>query len=126
MPCTVSLVKNIHHLRQVFDEFNKAHFEGLLTPITILIKRNMSRDGYLQYRGRQDWTPIREEIKRSAIVLSQDIWDEEDKWGILYGTLLHEMIHLYQIDVLNCAPHHDERFNTFAEILEEKTGYDIK
>ena len=118
-------MKNIQHLHSIWSEFNTEHFDGLLEPIPILLKYMRSKDGFYSYRAHKDGKPIRQELHRACIVISDAWFFDEDPWGGIYGTLLHEMIHQYQAEVLNCDCEHDARFNGYAELLEEKTGYPI-
>jgi len=112
-------VKRIYELRNLWHEFNDNDFAGRLTPITLLCKRNQSKDGWYEYRAHADWTPIRHELWRAAIVVCDGCWAE----GVMQGTLAHEMIHQYQCEVLDVAPHHDSTFKRMARALEAK--YDI-
>jgi len=42
------------------------------------------------------------------------------------GTLLHEMIHQYQAEILDEAPHHNEVFHEMVRSLEDKYGFEIE
>ena len=115
-------MKRIYELRNNWHEINDAVFGGGLTPITLLCKRNQTRDGWYEYRAHADWTPIRHELWRASIVVCDGCWPE----GTVLGTLAHEMIHQYQCEVLNVAPHHDEQFQRLASALEKRYGVTIR
>lgn len=115
-------MNRIRYLWQLHDEFNEEDFGNELCHITILIKKNRHKDGWYLYRAHRDWTPIVTELHRASITISEGCWPE----GTVEGTLLHEMIHQYQCEVLGVAPHHNDLFNKMAEELEIKYGFDIK
>ena len=108
------------------DEFNEDEFGGKLLPITLLIKRNKTKDGWYEYktekRDGDAWCPARRDLKRANIVITEGCWLED----IVEGTLLHEMIHQYQAEVLNRATSHDALFKSWARKLEKKYGYSIR
>ena len=107
-------------LQELFDEFNEDDFDGKLMQIRLLIKRNTHKDGWYLYkahtRNGDPWMPLRADLHRSSISISDDCWKEET----VRGTLLHEMIHQYQCEILDEAPHHDALFNEFALRMEDK------
>jgi hypothetical protein len=113
----------IDYLHQLHDEFNKNDFGNKLMKITILIKKNMNKDGWYEYRTEKrngdSWSPAVRELHRACIVLSEGCWEEDS----VEGTLLHEMIHQYQAEVLNRATSHDAIFSSMARKLENKYGY---
>ena len=111
----------IQYLYTLFDEFNEEVFDNQLLTIPILLKRNTTKDGWYEYRSHRDWTPVRSDLPRASIAIS-DFCFEEDS---VEGTLLHEMIHQWQCEVLNEAPHHNKTFNDFARKLEKKYKFDI-
>jgi len=115
----------IDDLIAMHDEFNAADFSNKLMSITILIKRNQSKDGWYEYRtgrGQGGWKPIPGELSRADIVITEGCWDEDS----VEETLLHEMIHQYQAEVLHLATHHDAIFKSIARKLEKKYGYSIR
>ena len=112
----------INYLYELFDEFNEEEFGGKLQPITLLIKRNSTKDGYYEYRAHRNWKPIRKELKRAHIVIADACWEEDS----VEGTLLHEMIHQYQCEVMNTAPHHNRQFNSWCRKLERKYGFSVR
>lgn len=112
----------IQYLYDLFDEFNEEEFGNKLQPITLLIKRNSTKDGYYEYRAHRNWKPIRNELKRASITIASGCWDEDS----VEGTLLHEMIHQYQCEILDSAPDHNRFFNAWARKLEKKYGFPIR
>lgn len=115
-------MNRVHELEQLFDEFNKADFGNKLNRITLLVQRNSTRDGWYEYKAHKDWTPIKERLHKAAIMVAEGCWDEDN----VEGTLLHEMIHQYQCEVLGVAPHHDKWFNSFARKMERKYGFAVR
>lgn len=112
----------IGYLEQLHDYYNAEDFDNQLMQITLLVKKNRHKDGIYEYAGRKDFSPIRERLHKASIMISRGCWDEDS----IEGSLLHEMIHQYQTEVLDVPPHHDDWFNTRAEELEKKYGFDIK
>lgn len=112
----------IGELRYLHHLYNMEDFNGKLSTPRFLLSRTRNRDGYYEYRGHHDWTPIRSELKRASITISKGCWEE----GSVEGTLLHEMVHQYQAEILDVAPHHDTDFLNMVKILEDKYGYDIE
>jgi hypothetical protein len=112
----------IADLCNLFDEYNEADFGGKLNQITLLIQTNSTRDGWYEYAARKDWTPIPERLHKAAIMVAEGCWEEDN----VEGTLIHEMVHQYQCEVLGAAPHHDKWFNSFARKLERKYGFTVR
>ena len=108
------MAKKIKELRYLHDIFNELYFGNKLLSITLLAKRNEHKDGAYEYRAHIDWTPIRHELSRASIFVADGCWDE----GTVEDTMLHEMIHQYQAEVMNIAPHHDATFRSWCRKLE--------
>jgi hypothetical protein len=122
----VQAVKQIDHLYRMWTEFNELYFDNQLQPVKLLIKKSRHKDGWYSYRcHKKDERPIRNELKRAAIVISERLYEPPD-WGLIYGTLIHEMIHQYQAEVLNETTDHGPIFTKMAEELESTTDYWIK
>jgi len=115
-------ITRIDDLCNLHDEYNEAEFDGKLRSITLLIKRQATKDGWYEYKAHKDWTPIRDQLWKASIVLSEGCWEEDS----VEGTLLHEMIHQYQCEVLNRAPHHDAVFTQMARRLGRKYECDVE
>jgi hypothetical protein len=119
-------------LYDMFDEHNEEDFGGQLRQIRILLKRNEHRDGFYEYKAHQDWTPIRHEAKRSVIILSDGLWEEEQNQEegedrpMVQEALVHEMVHMYQAEVLHEAPHHNETFEEWCKYFDTTYGIDIR
>jgi len=115
----------IDDLHAMHDEFNKEDFGGKLNKITLLIKRNRTKDGWYEYRTGKNqggWCPIRDELPFACIVVTEGCWKEDS----VEGTVLHEMLHQYQAEVLHKATSHDAIFKSMARKLEKKYGYSIR
>jgi hypothetical protein len=110
----------IGYLQSKFDEYNKADFGGKLKQITLLIKKNKSKDGWYEYTTRMrdgdGWYANRERLHKASITISEGCWEEDS----VEGTLLHEMIHQYQAEVLDRPTSHDAIFCSMARRLERK------
>jgi hypothetical protein len=125
-------MNRLEELHDMFDEHNEEDFGGKLRPIRILLKRNEHRDGFYEYRAHKNWMPIRSELKRAVIVLSDGLWDEEqdqeegEDRPMVQEALVHEMVHQYQCEVENVPPHHDEGFEKWCKYFDEKYGIDIR
>lgn len=114
--------KRVLYLYTLFDEFNKEEFGGKLSAVRLLMKRTCSADGYYEYRADRDWCPLREP-EDASIVIGDHCWKDED---LLQGTLLHEMIHQYQVEILKRKPNHDAIFTSIAKRLERKYGFSVR
>jgi len=112
----------IGELRALHHFFNQDDFSGVLSTPYLFLSRTRNRDGYYEYRAHRDWTPIRQELKRASITISEWCWEE----NTMEGTLLHEMIHQYQAEILDEAPHHNEVFHEMVRSLEDKYGFEIE
>ena len=110
----------IHELENLHDWYNDHEFGFELNKLTLLITRNRHKDGYYEYRAHKDWTPIRHELWRASITICDGCWAE----GTVEDTLVHEMIHQWQAEILNEAPHHNETFVKKAKELDQK--YDLE
>jgi hypothetical protein len=115
-------MNRIHELRNLHDWYNDHEFGFELKYITLLCKRNTTKDGWYSYRAHKNDTPMRAELCRAAIIVCDDTWDE----GTMEATLVHEMIHQWQAEVLNEDPTHNDNFNNKAIELEEKYGLLIR
>jgi hypothetical protein len=114
-------VYRVHQLYDLFDTYNAEYFGGRLLTLTLLIKNNKRKDGWFEYAAHKDWTPIVKAKHRSHIVICDGCWEE----GTVEGTLLHEMVHQYQAEVLQAAPHHDAVFKSICRRIE-RDGYILR
>jgi hypothetical protein len=102
----------IQYLYTLFDEFNKAEFDNKLLTIPILIQRNNRIDGYYEYKHHhKTQTPVRDRLGSAEIVISEHCFEDDD---LVQGTLLHEMIHQYQAEILDMPTDHGRIFNEIA------------
>lgn len=109
-------MSKIQILRDLHQWWNEEEFDGLLRLPVILCKRSNWKDGYYSYRGRKDWTPVISELHSAYIVVADGCFDE----GTEEETLVHEMIHQWQAEVLKQAPHHNEVFDEKKEYIQQK------
>lgn len=117
-------VKRIEHLREMHSEFNDEYFDGQLMTIPILCKQARRYDGKYVYRAHSDWSAIEAELPRACIYISDALFSPPD-WGLIYGTLLHEMIHQYEAEVLKITSDHGPEFTKLALEIESTTDYTI-
>ena len=115
-------MNRIDELYSMHEEYNNLHFAGKLRTITMLVNKNRTKDGFYCYKAHKDWRPIRDQLWKSSITISVNCWDE----GTVEATMLHEMIHQYQCEVLDRAPHHDIIFTSMAIKLEEEYGFAVQ
>lgn len=113
--------KRIDHLRAVYDEFNRNDFSGRLVQPPILIKRATKYHGKIHYRENRIGLPF--DTGNVSIIVAEDLFPD---WGLVYGTLLHEMIHQYQIQILGNNAPHDAVFNSIARHMERKYGFNVR
>ena len=116
--------KRIQHLYDMHEYFNQKHFGGKLQqPMSILLKRANKYDGKIRYfeKGGTESVYRTGEIE---IIISDRVYEQD--WSLLYATLLHEMIHQYQIQILKNNAPHDAFFNSFARYLERVYGYQVR
>jgi len=118
-----SQVDRIGYLEQLHAQYNRDEFSGKLNTITLLIKKSKTKDGWYEYVTEkrdgsiQDaWYPRRDMLPKANIVITEGCWDED----IVEGTMLHEMLHQYQTEVLDRRTSHDAIFTSMARRLERK------
>ena len=98
--------------------------------IRMLIKRNTTTDGWYEYqtesriKGKRGslWLPKRDRLHNAHININQGCWKE----GTVEGTMLHEMVHQYQAEVLDLPTSHDAIFCSIARRLERKYGIYVR
>lgn len=111
----------VSHLRSVWREFNANDFGSKLREPCILVKRANGYDGKFWYRENRHGNPF--DIYNVAIAVNDNLFPD---YGAVYGTLLHEMIHQYQIQILGNNGPHDAVFNSIARHLERKYGFNVR
>lgn len=97
-------------------KFNEEAFDGQLQQPYFGVIRSAKTDGhYEHYPGRK---------KKGKIAISRVIFDDEDR---MLGTLLHEMVHQWQFEVLGeDTSGHDDTFKKKARTLEQRYGLEIE
>lgn len=115
------VTKRVDNLRGVWHEFNRDDFGSKLTEPALLIKRANKYDGKIFYRANRFDQPFN--TYKLAICISEQMFPH---WNMVYGTLLHEMIHQYQLQVIGNDAPHDAVFNSIARKLERKYNYPVR
>jgi hypothetical protein len=105
--------------------FNSRFFGGKLSrPRAIRITSARKYDGYISYLvevGTQN-TPAYGRVKGQArICLST-----HQTMQAMRGTLLHEMVHQYQLEVLRIEPDHGPVFRTMCKWIERETRFQLR
>lgn len=89
------------------NHWNAEVFNGKLSTPGFGVIRSHHTDGYYEhYPGRK---------KKGYIRISKGCFDDED---LLRGTILHEMIHQWQFEIMGIPCDHDATFKSFAKKLE--------
>lgn len=102
-------INRIETLGAWWEELNEKEFGGRLPEPRFGLTRSRNTDGFFEhYPGTK---------KMGKIVLAQRTFEDDD---LFLGTLLHEMIHQYQHEVLERAANHDAIFTSIARRLERK------
>lgn len=109
------MTRRVSALWEIWHECNDRWFGGKLRPPTaIRITRAKKYDGTLLVTVSEN-----DEIIRNKIMISAHVKD-------VLGVMLHEMIHQYQVFVLNEDPDHDGAFRCYAKYLERQTGATVR
>lgn len=108
-------MNRIDTLEYWWEHFNEEEFSGKLSKPYFGITRSKATNGYFEhYPGRNC---------KSKIAISKECFDDED---LLRGTMLHEMIHQYQFEVLDRKCNHDAIFCSIARRLERKYKIEVR
>ena len=120
-------MKKIDYLYVLHECFNEDEFNGKLGTIRMLISRSKHKDGEYEYHTRKRdgelYLPNRFMLPRSTITIAGRCFKDED---LLQGTVLHEMLHQYQTEVLDRPTSHDAIFTSMARRLERKYGFSVR
>ena len=111
---------NIEQIQNDFKIFNLTYFRNELDIDDIQFEID-SLDTELGYciRGEEHEAKEGEKI---TICLTNE-WDDEYQY---VGTLLHEMIHVYQMQILGQAPNHEISFIYWVNWLTNNTPFIIR
>ena len=92
------------------EHFNTEDFAGKLSTPHFRVTRSRYTDGYFEY--------FTHKARPTSLVGAKRCFEDEDH---LRSTMLHEMLHQYQVEVLGSsdAPH-DSWFRSCARALERK------
>jgi hypothetical protein len=122
-------VDRIGYLEQLHAQYNADEFNGKLMTITLLIKNSRTKDGWYEYTTEkregsiQDaWYPRRDRLHNANIVITAGCWKEDS----VESTMLHEMLHQYQTEVMDRPTSHDAIFCSMARRLERKYNMRIR
>ncbi len=115
MPVRTKRITRIDTLRYWFHAFNETEFNGKLSEVGLGLTRSKATDGYYEHFPDRNL--------KGYIRIAERCFDDED---LLKGTLLHEMIHQYQHEVLNRTCNHDAVFCSIARRLERKYGFTVR
>ena len=100
-------MRRIETLEYWHDHYNTEEFNSKLTTPGFGLTRSRHTHGYFEhYPGTN---------RKSRIVIARQCFDDEQ---LLKGTILHEMIHQYQYEVLHRKANHDAIFCSIARRLE--------
>ena len=106
---------NIDTLRYWWDHFNEVEFNSKLKEVGLGFIRSSNTDGYFEhYPGTK---------RASYMRISKRLMDDEEN---LKGTILHEMIHQYQYEILDRKCNHDAIFTSIARRLERKYKFSVR
>jgi hypothetical protein len=96
-------------------QYNETEFNDKLKPVGFGLTRSTATDGYFEhYPGTN---------RKSRIVISKHCFADEDH---LCGTILHEMLHQYQYEILKRKCNHDAIFTSMARRLERKHKFTVR
>ena len=116
-----NVTKRVDHLRGVWHDFNRDDFGGKLKEPIFIITKGKKYDGKIYYRENRYGRPF--DVHNLTIAISDRIFPD---WALVYGTLLHEMVHQYQLQILEYNAPHDAVFNSIARHLEKKYDYYVR
>ena len=95
---------SVSYLQKRYDEFNKKYFDDKLPKIKLIINNTKTALGMCSsWRRKTEYRPVRTiQISISTFLLRTEL--------SYCHTLLHEMIHCYEADVLDASPGHGWNF----------------
>lgn len=107
------------YLKQKFDEFNSAYFEGKLNTPDFEITKHKSYGGQYSYRYN-----LNGDLVKSIIRIS--VYYQRTEYGYC-NILLHEMIHLYirQNHIKDTRKHHGKVFFSIADRINNSSEWNI-
>lgn len=104
-------MRRVRNLQNLHDYYNETYFGWKLLKLPILIKRNSTKDGWYNYSSHKNGTPIRGALPRGSITICEG--------ADMEPTLVHEMVHQYQAEVLRYEPDHDAIFKSICRHIEK-------
>lgn len=108
-------------LWDLWYHFNDKYFGGkLIPPKVIRITRAKKYWGAMVWRGTAN-EPLYHLAGEARLHIA-GMLRQYDR----IGTLLHEMVHQYQYQILRTPPDHDVIFRTYCKWIERETGFDLR
>ena len=112
----------LSQLYRLHDEINYDFFNGILLPIRMrLEKRNTTKWAWYQYSLTKARVP--RNIERSTIHIHVECFADPD---LLLGTMVHEMVHQWQAEIVGMECDHGELFMGVCASAEEFYGVDVE
>ena len=106
---------NVDILHYWWEFFNDEEFNGKLREVGLGFTKSRATHGYFEhYPGTN---------RKSYIRIARTCLEDEE---LLKGTILHEMIHQYQFEVLERKCNHDAVFTSIARRLERKYKFEVR
>jgi len=103
----------LRELYELHKRLNKEFFSGKLMHIRILLEKRAKSYHGLYAAHINGKFPDRARLHEATITIHTDCW--KPCYDSVLGTLLHEMIHQYQAEVLNRRANHDAIFVSIAK-----------
>ena len=108
-------MNKISTLQHWHEYYNEVEFANKLGTPKFGVTRSRNTDGWYEHFLH---TP-----HKSKIAISSYCFDDED---LLCGTMLHEMVHQYQHEILKRRCNHDAIFTSIARRLERKYKFTVR
>jgi len=116
----------LRELYTLFDKLNAEFFNNKLLKVRILLeKRAKTYDG-LYCCHYMHGLPDPKRLDEATITIHKDCWGGCGNPNTVLGTLLHEMIHQYQAEVLKRKCNHDAIFVSIAKRGERMYGVPVR
>lgn len=102
-------------VKSLFDLYNVEVFDGQLTleDVALDVSDMFPEMGYCLREADED-------------TIELGVMDRYRDYDQFRAVLLHEMVHLYQYQVLDREPNHDQSFEDSRRVIISRVGVDIK
>jgi len=114
----------LNYIEKKFIEFNKDIFQNNLEMPKTLIRKVKTYLGKVSFIIKENNFTKEKQYKVRWWSFNFNV-DWEKDLAVLDRTILHEMIHLYQIFNKNVKDGHKGSFIKYAELVKEKTGIEV-